>query len=584
MYTKTILFGLIGFTFTLFGFSQTEAYYQQNKTYTYTEAIETYKELAKTSPEFCTIKEVGQSDYGEPIHLFILNKSGEFDQKAFREKPVLLLNNAIHPGEPCGVDASIQLVKNLLNTSKKIPENVIIAIIPIYNIGGAQNRGCCSRANQNGPEMYGFRGNSKNLDLNRDFIKADSKNTLAFYRIFHLLKPSVFIDAHTSNGADYQHKMTLITSQLNKMTPRLAEYVKSKLNPYLFEKMKADSLPMVPYVHTLNKIPDNGILDYLETPRYSTGYTNLFNTISYVTEAHMLKPYPERVLATLTFLQHTVAFMNENAEELKKLKQKANTDCIAHSQLALNWKLDTTQFEFIDFKGYTAEYQKSKVTKIDRLCYNRKKPFTKKVKYFNHYTSNTFVTVPTYYAIPQSWDAIVYLLKANDIDVFQLNEPIAINSESYYITSYQTTKTPFEGHYLHYDVDVLAVEKPILYRKGDYIIPVKNEALRFIVETLEPQAPDSYFAWNYFDAILQQKEWFSPYVFEDEAYEMLKNDPELHQEFKLKRESDSSFASNDFAQLYFLYKRSSHYEKTHNLYPITRINETISAEKLTAVE
>ena len=277
-------------------FAQKTDLYLKNETHTYASAFDAYKTMAENNPDKCNFLQFGSSDYGIPVPLFILNESGIFTAAEIESKNVILINNAIHPGEPCGVDASIKLAQDLLATT--LPKNVIIAIIPIYNIGGAHNRNCCSRANQNGPAEYGFRGNSKNLDLNRDFIKADSKNTLAFYKIFHFLKPSIFVDTHTSNGADYQHTMTLITSQLNKMNPELADYTKNKLNPHLFKKMEEGNYPMVPYVHSIEKIPDNGIMDYLEIPRYSTGYTNLFNTISYVTEAHMLKPYEERVNST----------------------------------------------------------------------------------------------------------------------------------------------------------------------------------------------------------------------------------------------------------------------------------------------
>ena len=228
-------FFILTFLFSLVAFDQDEPY-KSNQTYTYEQAIVEYAKLSDKYPQYCKLQNFGSSDYGLPISLFVINKSGKFSPREFESKVVFFINNDIHPGEPEGVDASIKLSKELMGDTSKIPDNVIIAIIPIYNIGGAHNRNCCSRANQNGPLEYGFRGNSNNLDLNRDYIKADSKNTLAFYTIFHTLKPAVFIDTHTSNGADYQYVMTLITSQINKMNPLLAEYVTQKMQP---EKLHA---------------------------------------------------------------------------------------------------------------------------------------------------------------------------------------------------------------------------------------------------------------------------------------------------------------------------------------------------------
>lgn len=577
------LFTCCAFLFCMATFAQKNIPYQNNQTFTFKEALNEYKAVAAAHSEVCLVQEFGSSDYGIPVPLFIINSSGVFTKEAYQSKTVLLINNAIHPGEPCGVDASVKLVKELLSDKKKIPKNVIIAIIPIYNVGGAHNRNCCSRANQNGPEEYGFRGNAKNLDLNRDFIKADSKNTLAFYSIFHLLKPAIFIDTHTSNGADYQHTMTLITSQLNKMNPKLATYTKDVLNPYLYDKMANEDYPIVPYVHTVEGIPDNGIMDYLETPRYSTGYTNLFNTISYVTEAHMLKPYKDRVTSTYHFLKHTIDFMEKNHRTIQTVRKQAVTDLLNASTHAINWKLDTTTFDTIPFSGYAAEYKMSAVTGIERLFYNREKPFTKYIKYFNTYETTAEVATPEYYVIPQAWDIIVERLLANDIELYQLNKPTALGVEMYEILNYDTRKTPYEGHYLHYNIEVSKQNKTVNYRKGDYVVPVKNENIRFIIETLEPHAPDSYFAWNYFDAILQQKEWFSAYVFEDQAAEMLKNDPDLKAEFEEKQTTDTTFAKSAFAQLYFLYKKSPNYERTINQFPITRIMKSIDPALLSRV-
>ena len=573
---------LLTFTSNL-SFSQEKPLYLDNQTVTFDQAVETYTLLSLIAPSYCAMKEMGPSDYGPPISLFLINKSGEFTKEAIQQKSVLLINNAIHPGEPCGVDASIELAKDLIENPERIPENVVIAIIPLYNVGGAHNRNCCSRANQNGPLEYGFRGNAKNLDLNRDFIKADSKNTRTFYRIFHYLNPSVFIDSHTSNGADYQHTMTLITSQVNKMTPIISDYTTKSIQPYLFTQMEKDGFPMAPYVHSIGKTPDKGIIDYLETPRYSTGYTNLFNTISFVTEAHMLKPYADRVKSTRLFFDHMIEFMESNAQKLNEIRKAADNYNATATELPLNWKLDTTQFDTISFLGYTAEYKKSEVTQQDRLFYNQNKPYKKDIPYYNYYRAEDKVSVPRYYIIPKAWRDIIPLLQLNEIEIFQLNQDQSIPSELYYIDDYKTRKSPYEGHYLHYNVSTTTLKRAIDYKKGDYVIPVRGKSVRYLLETLEPIAPDSYFAWNYFDAVLQQKEWFSAYVFEDEAATLLANDKALAKAFEEKKQSDSTFAASSFSQLYYLYKQTPHFESTRNLYPVTRIQEVIKPELLTPV-
>lgn len=558
-------------------FSQ-EDIYLKNETYTFEGVVEVFKELAKKYPKKAQFTEVGQSDYGLPIPLFIMSDAGKFSRDELKNKTVILINNAIHPGEPCGVDACVKLSRELLE--KGLPKNVVIAIIPIYNVGGAHNRNCCSRANQNGPIEYGFRGNAKNLDLNRDMIKADSENTKAFYTIFHFLKPTIFVDTHTSNGADYQHSMTLITSQLNKMNPILADYTRTKLNPYLFGEMEEANYPMVPYMNTVNETPDDGIIDYLETPRYSTGYTNLFNTISFVTEAHMLKPYPVRVEATFSFLNHLIEFMDQENEALRMMRETAIKAAQNQTYLHLNWKLDTTTFDTLLFSGYEARYKKSEVTGNDRLYYDHASPYKKYIRYYNRYVPTDSARVPNFYVIPPQWTAVIALLKLNQVEVKTLKTPTKIAVETYEIIDYSTKNTPYEGHYLHSNIKTKTHSDSIVFRAGVYIVPARNQNIRFIMETLEPRAVDSYFAWNYFDAILQQKEWFSAYVFEDEAAEILKNNTELRTEFEHLKETDSSFAKNDFAQLYFIYKHSPNYENTANRYPIARSFAPLSSIQL----
>lgn len=579
---KSVLFFSL-FCFCLNSFNQDEPYLS-NQTYTYDQAIQEYRSMAKKYPKFCTYQEYGMSDYGLPVSLFLINKSGKFTEKELDLKPVFLINNAIHPGEPEGVDASIKLCKDLLADSKLIPENVIIAIIPIYNIGGAHNRNCCSRANQNGPIEYGFRGNSKNLDLNRDFIKSDSKNTLAFYKIFHTLNPAVFVDTHTSNGADYQYVMTLITSQLDKMNPVLSEFVGSSMNPYLYSEMEKKGFPMIPYVTMMGEIPDNGIVDFMETPRYSTGYTNLFNTIGFVAETHMLKPFDQRVQATYDLLYTIVQFMEENHAVLMETRKKANENLSETKKFPLNWELDTTQFDSIPFMGYEAEYKMSDVTAQTRLFYNREKPYTKDIRYYNTYSAHDFVERPEYYVIPQAWDVLIPKLQANEVELFRINQPVSLQAEVYNIIHFETINGPYEGHYLHHSVEVDKNTETVELRSGDYVIPTNNDKVRFIIETLEPKAVDSYLAWNYFDAILQQKEWFSAYVFEDEAPLILESKPALKSAFEEKKKTDPDFASNSFAQLYFIYKGSDHYEPSHNKYPVYRIMNPIDEKVMTKSE
>jgi hypothetical protein len=566
---------LVGvFLFAMYGNAQQHVPFTGNNSMSYEECIQAYSDLAAKYPE-AMLMEMGKSDVGKPIHLFVINLSRKFNPGMFeKDKAVLLVNNGIHPGEPCGIDASLLFANDVLSIPeyRSMLSNTIICIIPVYNVGGALNRGCCSRANQNGPAEYGFRGNARNLDLNRDFIKMDSQNARAFAQIFQAVKPHMFLDTHTSNGADYQYVMTMITTQPDKASESMGGYIRKTINPELFKIMDERGWGMTPYVNTMGRTPDDGIMDFLETPRYSTGYAALYNTIGFTSETHMFKPFADRVESTYQFEMSLFQLMNERSKEIISQREKANEAVRKQKKFALQWELDTTKWKDINFKGFEAEFSTSDVTSQERLHYNREKPWERKIRHYDAFKTTLEVEAPDYYVIPQAWMEVIGLLSLNGVKLEIIKADTTMLVEAYHIADYKTVDSPYEGHYLHSKVEVEKVKEEIRFYRGDMLVPVNQVTNRFIVETLEPQGVDSYFAWNYFDAVLQQKEWFSDYVFEDQAAEMLSGNAELKRQFEEKKASEPEFAANHWWMLYWLYQRSEHFENSFNRYPVYRLS------------
>lgn len=545
----------------------------ENQTTTYPETITYFESLAEEFSEI-TLTPTGMTDAGYPLHEVVISKDKiKTPQQALNQgKLILFVNNAIHPGEPCGVDASMMLARDLVTNSEmsKLLEEVVVVIVPFYNIGGGLNRSGYSRANQVGPEAYGFRGNAKNLDLNRDFVKCDSKNAVTFNRLFTKWNPHVFIDNHTSNGADYQYVMTLIATQKDKLSPALSKHMTTKMLPELYDAMEKDRYEMTPYVNA-RSTPDEGIAAFLDLPRYSSGYAVLHNVISFMPETHMLKPYKDRVLSTYDFMKHMLIHMNGNKSEILKAKMEDEVLSKTKTSYDLNWKLDFSNSEALTFKGYEAKYKPSMVTGQSRLYYDRDAPFEKKIPFYNTYTPSLTIQKPKAYIIPQAYSEIIDRMENNGVKVNRLPEDERFNIERYYIKSFETVDQPYEGHYLHYNVEVEAKPEQANFYRGDYIIQTGQSKDRYIVETLEPQAPDAFFAWNFFDGIMMQKEYFSSYVFEDTAARMLNQDPMLRAAFEKKKRDDAKFAEDARAQLRFIYESSPYYEKTHKRYPVGRV-------------
>ncbi|PHS06149.1 MAG: hypothetical protein COA88_11130 [Kordia sp.] len=541
------------------------------ETATYQDVISFYKALANTYSEI-KIESVGNTDSGKPLHIVWYSASGNFNQT---NKNTILINNGIHPGESDGIDATMMLLRDLANGVIPAPENTIIAAIPIYNIGGSLNRNTSTRTNQNGPKEYGFRGNARNYDLNRDFIKCDTKNAKTFVDIFHKIQPELFIDNHVSNGADYQYTLAHLFTQHNKLNGPLGDYLHKKLIPELENSLHEKKIIITPYVNVWGTTPETGWSQFMDYPRYSTGYTSLFNTLGMMVETHMLKPYKDRVEQTYELMESMIRITDNKVTEIKKLKTKQKKHFLDNKEYAIDWAIDSSQTTTLNFKGYKGAYINSKVTDQKRLFYDKSKPYTKEITYYNYVKPKKTITTPLAYIIPQQWHKVIELLKLNQVSLQQIKNDTIIEVNSYRINTYETRKTPYEGHYQHYNTQIDSAIKKTGFRKGDFIAKLTSENIRYLIETLEPEAPDSFFNWNFFDTILQQKEHFSSYVFEDKALEILNNNPSLKSEFERKKESDSTFLRDGHLQLDWIHKRSEHYETSHLQYPIYRIMNTL---------
>ncbi len=545
------------------------------ETATYEQTIQFYTDLAETYTEI-SIDSIGETDSGKPLHIVTLNPDAEFDFSEIRKnKRILLINNGIHPGESDGIDATMMLFRDITNGKIEAPKNTVLVTIPIYNVGGSLNRNSTTRTNQNGPKTYGFRGNARNYDLNRDFIKCDTKNAKTFAKIFHLVKPDVFIDNHVSNGADYQYTLTHLFTQHNKLGGDLGNYIHTEMMPKLEQKLAEKNWDITPYVNVFNQVPEKGFSQFMDYPRYSTGYTTLFNTLGMMVETHMLKPYKQRVEGTYELMKSMIEITENDGDKISELRKNAFNKIQSQKTYTLNWEIDTTKTTTLNFKGFEGHLIPSQITGSDRLKYDRTKPFTKEVAYQNYFKPTIEIEIPDVYIIPQGWYNVIELLKLNNIKMHRLEKDSTITVESYKIEDYKTRKQAYEGHYSHYNVTISTNTETITFRKGDFIIKTAQPSIRYIIETLEPQAPDSFFSWNFFDTILQQKEGFSPYVWEDKALEILARNPKIQIAFNTKKSFNKDFASNWYSQLDWIHKQSEHYEKAHLQYPVYKIKKTL---------
>lgn len=539
----------------------------------YHEGITWWLDLANSSPNI-EMEEYGMTDAGIPLHTITLSKYGQkLKELSKTEKTIILINNAIHPGEPDGVDASMMLFRDIIMERKELLDSCILVCIPYYNIGGAINRNGTTRANQDGPEEYGFRGNAQNLDLNRDFVKCDSRNAESFTKLLQLIDPDLYIETHVSNGADYQYTMTYLSTQPDKLGGVMGKHLRSKMIPGIKSRMKAKGNEIVPYVNHWGGPLKDSYATFYDSPRYSSGLTTLHNIYGFITETHMLKPFKQRVEATYDYLLSSIEYAYEQSTVIQQSRDAQKQAVATADSMPIDWRVDNFDFVQMEFKGYEYGYKKSEVTGEDRLYYDRTKPVTKNMFYKGSMLASKHRSKPKAYLLRRGFTAVEDRLRWNGVQLIELEKDSTIRVASYIVDYFKTVKTPYEKHYLHSKTSAKLDTIAWTFRKGDYLIPMETDKDRFILEMLEPEGPDSYFNWNFFDAVLQQKEHYSPYVFEDKAAELLAQNTKLKADFELVKSKirDDGKEMTAAEQLEWIYKHSSHYEKEHNRLPVFKV-------------
>lgn len=550
--------------------------YNENYSPTYDEVIELYRLLDRSYSEG-TLLEAGQTDTGKPLHVFVISRNGEISPEVLRQqgKTILLVNNGIHPGEPEGIDASLEFADDILRNKdgmNKWLDNTAIVIIPVYNIGGALNRSAWNRSGQTTPYETGFRGNYGNLDLNRDFVKADSKNARSFSKIFQYWNPDVFLDTHTTNGSDHQHAITMIPPQADQFPKAMQGLIREVLLPGLYGEMDKGDYPLIPYVDFFYEDVRSGLRGGQESPRYSSGYATTFHSLGMMTENLIYATYPDRVKSTYEFIRALSMLTSEYNENILAARKAGIRESMALDKYPIRYEIDTTRYRMITFHGYENDRQQiSKVTGLPRLGYDRSRPFTANIKYFDTYQPVEWVEVPEYFVLPQAWKPVMERLAINQVEYTRLAKDTTIEVTVDYFGDVTSPPRPYHGHFFHDKVTTRSEVQQVTFYAGDWLIPVRQERIRFIMEVLEPLSRDSYFRWNFFDAVLDQREYFSSFGFEENALLTLEKFPELKKALEEKRNNDPEFAKNHRAQLQFIYENSPWLEKTWKRNPVAKI-------------
>lgn len=544
----------------------------------YDESVAYFKKLEESSP-FAKMIPVGTSAQGRIIYCFIAARNKEFTpaEASRSSKAIILLNNGIHAGEIEGKDASMLLLREILVTKEKeyLLDNNIFMVIPVLNVDGHERMSPYNRINQNGPKEMGWRTTAQNINLNRDFMKADAPEMQALLRLFSSWLPDFFIDSHTTDGADYQYSVTYEMEKFGNIYHGTAKWVKDTFIPYFEKRVEEKGFLISPYVSFRDERLQNGLEEWASLPRLSTGYASLQNRPSLLIETHMLKPYKERVFSTKASVEAVLEYCNNKSLALKTLNNQADENSVKELRsgkryLPVDFAASGKNKPFL-FKGFRSHEDSSLLAGKKIIRYSKEKD-NFEIPYFYDVVAKDSVPVAGAYIIPRQWSILADRMRLHGIEVKELDKDTTLKVERYRFRSVKFQSWPYEGRFQP-SFDLSSFSETLTVPKGSYIVPTDQRTIRLIVNLLEPKAPDSFVRWGFLNIIFEQKEYFEDYSMEPIAEAMMKKDKGLNEEFQRKLEGDESFRKSPPKRLSFFYERSPYFDKELNLYPVMRIKD-----------
>ncbi len=509
----------------------------------YDEVQRLCREFQAKWPDNVTVETFGTTPEGRPM---LALKATQSKTKT----PVILIQGGIHAGEIDGKDAGFMALRELLQQPGPLQQCTLV-FVPVFNVDGHERFGKNNRPNQNGPEEMGWRVTSQNLNLNRDYAKVDSPEMAAMIGLLNKYDPILYVDLHVTDGAQFQVDVANLFEPIFAGAPELqplGQDLSLNLNAHLKEQgtIAVDFYPS--FIDYGN--PASGFAQSAYPPRFSTGYWPLSNRFALLVETHSWKPYKERVAVTKAIILDLVETIAKNGPQLEQAAHRQDQVNLTSRQVPLTYK-NTDKTLIIDFPGYAYTRQPSEISGQEWIRYD---PTTKqvwKVPLKPEVVPNLTVTAPQGYFVPPSLKA---KLDLHHIRYTETQEAITRPVEVFRATQTEFAKRPNEGHQT---VSLQGSWKPETQTlpKGTLYVPVNQPKARLVMALLEPQSPDSFAAWGFFNAHFEQKEYMEDYVAEEVAREMIKRDPSLARELKSLAE---------------VYRRHPSYDQRFNLYPVMR--------------
>lgn len=527
----------------------------------------------------------GTTPEGRKMWALAANSGGALTPEAAQKAklPVTLIQGGIHAGEIDGKDAGFRVLRELLDKpGKGNPLNQqVLLFVPVFNVDGHERFGAWNRPNQRGPKEMGWRTTAQNFNLNRDYAKVDTPEMAAMLALVNAWDPLIYVDLHVTDGAKFQHDISVQIEPLHAGDPALRAISRQFQDAVLADLNGHGSLALPFYPSFIEyDNPASGFRDSVSQPRFSTGYFQLRNRFGVLVETHSWKTYPVRVNATAQTIRATLAQVAEHGQAWQAEARAADrrSQALAGQPVALDYQTDE-QAEIIDFKGYAYTRIPSGVSGALMTRYDESKPEIWRVPLYDYISPLLEIPAPgAGYLVPLAYaDWVAMKLEQHGIRserVGQARENVAV--QTFDAETALFAAAPFESHQrltVTGDWQAATADVPA----GTLFVPIAQPKAKLVMALLEPQAPDSYLAWGFFNNAFERKEYMEDYVAEEVAEAMLA-DPAVRQEFAQRLQTDQAFADSPQQRLEFFARRHESWDERYQLYPVMRTDVDFSGD------
>jgi hypothetical protein len=423
----------------------------------------------------------------------------------------------------------------------------------------------------------GFRTTAEGLDLNRDHVKLVSEEARALMALIHDWRPHLHVDNHVTDGVDHDWVLTYAAAEAPQAPAPVAAWLGAHL-PAALAATEKTGYRSGPYVDLKERSdPSKGFSSWVGQPRFSSGFFPLLNRPSVLVETHSYKPYKQRVLATQAFLLSLLAEVAKDPAALTRAVASAEAATVAQgkpgaapSDLVLIWA-ESDKPDRIRFPVYASENRPSVVSGQPLLRYRRGEVAEAEVPWYHLSVAEKTVPRPRGYLVMPGWTAIEQRLRWHGLRVEKLQKPAELEVEVARVGNPKLASFPYQGMIQVTGADIERHKEKRAVPAGTLWIPADQPDFELAAQLLEPEAPDSLFAWGMLSTVFEQKEYIDAGVLEDKAQEMLK-DPATAEAWK-KALQDEKFAADAFSRYLWWYRRTPYWDDTIGLLPIFRVTQ-----------